>query len=241
MTPSYRRLASTVRDFCHRMDSMTRDEALRRVGFLKEAPEAARLALAMSGHTQTLTEGELLFLEATPSLGLLVVLEGSLKESKLDARGRELILAIHKPGSSVAELPLFDGGNHPTQASALTESTRIFRVPRPAFESVLTAYPELARAALRSLAIQQRKLLEMLKAQALHTVRARLAAYLLAQNSATFSLPETNESIAAQVGTVREVISRTLHQLTDLGHIALTGRTIAIVNREALEKIASGQ
>ena len=220
---------------------MTRDEALQRVGFLKDAPEAARRALAKSGHTQTLTDGQALFLEATPSLGLLVVLEGALKESKTDARGRELILAIHKPGASVAELPLFDGGNHPTQAIALVDSTRIFRVPRPAFEATLAAYPELARAALRSLAIQQRKLLEMLKAQALHTVRARLAAYLLAQESATFSLPETNESIAAQVGTVREVISRTLHQLADLGHIVLAGRTVTVLDRAALEIIAAGK
>jgi CRP-like cAMP-binding protein len=219
---------------------MTREEALRRVVFLKEAPEAARTALLQVGTVQTLAEGEFLFLEATPSRGFLVVLEGALKESKTDTRGRELILAIHKPGASVAELPLFDGGNHPTQAVALSNPTRVFCVARPAFEAILERYPALVRSALRALAIQQRKLLEMLKAQALHTVRARLAAYLLAQDTPSFTLPETNESIAAQVGTVREVISRTLHQLADLGHIGLQGRTITILDRVALEALAAG-
>jgi CRP/FNR family transcriptional regulator, dissimilatory nitrate respiration regulator len=223
------------------MQAMTRDEALRRVVFLKDAPEAALAALRQAGVVLTLTEGELLFLEAESSRGLLVVLEGALKESKTDARGRELILAIHKPGASVAELPLFDGGNHPTQAVALESPTRIFCVARPAFEAILERYPMLAHSALRALAIQQRKLLEMLKAQALHTVRSRLVAYLLAQDTPSFTLPETNESIAAQVGTVREVISRTLHQLADLGHIALTGRTVTVLNRAALEKIAAGE
>ncbi len=220
---------------------MTREEALRRVVFLKEAPEAVIVALLQTGIVQNLTDGEFLFLEAEPSRGFLVVLEGALKESKTDVRGRELILAIHKPGASVAELPLFDGGNHPTQAVALTTPTLVFCVARPAFEAVLERHPALAHSALRALAIQQRKLLEMLKAQALHTVRSRLAAYLLAQNSATFSLPETNESIAAQVGTVREVISRTLHQLADLGHIVLAGRTVTVLDRAALEKIAVGE
>ena len=219
---------------------MTREEALRRVVFLKEAPEEAHAALLQASIVQTLSEGEVLFFETEPSRGFLVVLEGALKESKIDARGRELILAVHKPGSSVAELPLFDGGNHPTQATALASPTRVLRVARAAFDAILERYPALARSALRSLAIQQRKLLEMLKAQALHTVRSRLAAYLLAQNSPTFTLPATNESIAAQVGTVREVISRTLHQLADLEIITLQGRTIAIVDGDALEKIALG-
>lgn len=220
---------------------MTREEALRRVVFLKDAPETALTALLLAGSVQALREGEVLFFETEPSHGLLVVLEGALKESKTDARGRELILAIHKPGASVAELPLFDGGNHPTQALALATPTRVFYVARPAFDTVLERHPTLARGALRALAIQQRKLLEMLKAQALHTVRSRLAAYLLAQDTPSFTLPETNESIAAQVGTVREVISRTLHQLADLGHLTLAGRTITLLDRTALERIAAGE
>lgn len=223
--------------------AVTRDEALRRVTILRDAPPAALQALLQVGYLQTLAAGEQLFAETMPSVGLIVVVEGRLKESKLDVRGRELILALHGPGSSVAELPLFDGGNHPTQASAISENTRVFRVARPAFESLLAAYPALAHSALRSLAIQQRKLLEMLKAQALHTVRARLAAYLLhsADETITFPLRETNESIAAQVGTVREVISRTLHQLSDLGLIQLQGRTVVVLDRAELEKIANGK
>lgn len=223
--------------------AVTRDEALRRVTFLRDAPPAALQALLQVGYLQTLAAGEQLFAETMPSVGLIVVVEGRLKESKLDARGRELILALHNPGTSVAELPLFDGGNHPTQASAISENTRVFRVARPAFESLLAAYPTLAQSALRSLAIQQRKLLEMLKAQALHTVRARLAAYLLhtADETIAFPLRETNESIAAQVGTVREVVSRTLHQLSDLGLIELQGRMVVVLNRAELEKIAAGE
>ncbi len=220
---------------------MNRSEAIGRVLFLKEVGDDARSALLDASHVRTLETGEVLFLEAQPSIGLCVVLEGSVREGKTDSRGRELILTIHRPGSALGELPLFDGGNHPTQALA-QEPTRVLCVPRPAFLSVERQHPQITRGAVRALAIHQRKLLEMLKAQVLHTVRARLAAYLLAQpGEITFKLEESHESIAAQVGTVREVISRTLHQLADTGIISLQGRTVTFLDRPALEALSAGE
>jgi CRP-like cAMP-binding protein len=221
---------------------MNRKEAIGRVLFLKDIGDGAQNALIETSHVRTLSMGEVLFLEAQPSVGLCVVLEGSIREAKTDSRGRELVLAIHRPGATLGELPLFDGGNHPTQALA-QESTRVLCVPRPAFLLVERQYPQITRGAVRVLAIHQRKLLEMLKAQVLHTVRARLAAYLLAQpgDTATFKLEENHESIAAQVGTVREVISRTLHQLADMGLISLIGRTVTVLDRAALEALSAGE
>ncbi len=54
----------------------------------------------------------------------------------------------------------------------------------------------------------------------------------------TFTLRETNEAIAGQVGTVREVISRTLHSLEDAGAITRRGRSITILNRSVLRRMA---
>jgi CRP-like cAMP-binding protein len=102
-------------------------------------------------------------------------------------------------------------------------------------------HPEIATGAVRALAVQSRKLIEMLKAQALHTVRARFAAYLLAAagEGESFPLPESNAGIAAHLGTVREVVSRTLHQFADLGYIAVRGRTVVLIDRDALTELAA--
>jgi CRP/FNR family transcriptional regulator, dissimilatory nitrate respiration regulator len=222
---------------------MTREEALRRVVFLKEASRDAIAALQDASYVQALSAGEVLFLEAQPSTGLSIVLEGSVREGKTDTRGRELVLTVHRAGSALGELPLFDGGNHPTQALAGAEGAQVLCVPRERFIATQRRYPEITQGMVRALAIHQRKLLEMLKAQALHTVRARLAAYLLAQPGATttFKLEESHESIAAQVGTVREVISRTLNQLADLELVSLQGRTVTVIDRQALERLAQGE
>ena len=64
--------------------------------------------------------------------------------------------------------------------------------------------------------------------------------YLLAAagSDESFALPEPNAGIAAHLGTVREVISRTLHQFADLGYISVRGRTVTLLDRRALERRA---
>jgi CRP/FNR family transcriptional regulator len=51
--------------------------------------------------------------------GSFLVASGKIRIFKLSAAGREQVLAIEGPGSSFAELPVFDGGNYPASPSAL--------------------------------------------------------------------------------------------------------------------------
>jgi CRP/FNR family transcriptional regulator len=95
--------------------------------------------------------------------------------------------------------------------------------------------------AVRTLAVRNRKLMQMLEAQSLHSVRARLAAYLLAvsQGQTEFSLMETNEAIAGHLGTVREVVSRTLRSFKDDGFLALRGRRVIVHDFALLQRVAA--
>jgi CRP-like cAMP-binding protein len=215
-------------------------EALRRVTFLKTLPETTLNAIATAGRVKTLCRGETLFTEHEKCLGLAVVLAGSVKVFSLDRRGREMTLDREGPGESVLELPLFESGNYPASAEAAEEHTRVFIVPRSDFQTLMTAYPEIASQGLRALAIRMRRLMKMLEAQTLHTVQARLADYLLrtAAGRETFDLDETNEAIGSRIGTVREVVSRTLHSLKERGAIDLKGRCIHINDLRLLTRIA---
>lgn len=219
---------------------MNRMDALRRVLFLKQLPDDVLQTLCRAGCEKTLQVGEVLFDEGDKCLGLVVVLRGAVKVAKRDSRSREIVLGIETGGASLGDLALFDGGNYPACAEAVQAETVVFIVPRARFEQISRTCPQITEAALRTLAIQSRKLIEMLKAQALHTVRARMAAYLLhaAGETDTFVLPETNALIGLHVGTVREVVSRTLHTLHDAGAIVLRGRTVTLLDRDALRRIA---
>jgi CRP/FNR family transcriptional regulator len=214
--------------------------ALRRVPFLKALPDHVLADVAARGGSRLLNNGEMVFAEHQPCVGLIVVLTGAVRVFSLDRRGREMTLDRQEPGESILELPLFDGGNYPASAVAATEETSVFIVPRATFQQLMVDHPELAGMALRYLAIRMRRLLKMLEAQALHTVQARLAAYLLhaSDGCSVFKLSDTNEAIGSSIGTVRDVVSRTLRGLKEQGAVDLKGRTVAIVNRELLCRIA---
>lgn len=215
-------------------------QALRQVLFLKNVREEAITLLTASGQVQRLDKGEMLFAELARCKGLFVVLDGAVKVYKTDSRGRELTLSVQMPGASVGELPLFDGGNYPYSAAAVQARTEVFFVPRQRFREIMHTYPEIADRALLALGIQLRQTIQIAEAQSLYTVRARLAAYLLegAQGRAEFRLAKTNEAISSQLGTVREVISRTLRTLKEANVIGLQGRTVLLLNPDELQRIA---
>lgn len=216
---------------------------LRRPLLLKGLPDPAFTALARAGERRRYDSGQLLFAENQPCIGLIVVLSGAVRIFKMDPRGRELTLGREEPGHSVAELPLFDGGNYPASAEAAEDNTILYVVPRPRFQDLMGRHPEIAAAALKSLGVRLRKMLKMLEAHSLHTVRARMAAYLVraSHGHAVFALDETNEAIAGQLGTVREVVSRTLRSLREAGVITLQGRKVSVVDPQALARIATSQ
>ena len=217
-------------------------QALRQVLFLKTASEDALSALTASGQVIHLGRGEMLFGELERCRGLFVVLSGAVKVYKTDSRGRELTFSVETPGASVGELPLFDGGNYPYSAEAVQAHTEVWFVPRARFRDILRANPEIAERALLALGIQLRQMVQIAEAQSLYSVQARLASYLLetASGRTQFLLEATNEAIANQLGTVREVVSRTLRTLKEAEVIGLEGRWISLRDAEELQRIAQG-
>lgn len=215
-------------------------KALRQVLFLKTVSDDALAQLLAAGQRQKLGKGEIVFTERTRCLGLFVVLRGAVKVTKTDSRGRELTLSVQEPGTSVGELPLFDGGNYPYSAEAVQSGTEVWFVPRLRFREIMQAHPEIAGRALLALGIQIRRMVQIAESQSLYTVRARLAAYLLetAGSQTLFRLDATNDAIGGQLGTVREVVSRTLRILKEAHVISLQGRCVTLLDAEELRRIA---
>src|SRR5690349_16912683 len=108
---------------------MERIAALQRVLFLKALSREILLEINEAGGIRTLSTGEVLFLEKDPCLGLVVLLEGAIKVCRVDSRGREFIFGIERPGASIGDLALFDGGNYPASAFAVAPGTRVLIVP----------------------------------------------------------------------------------------------------------------
>src|SRR5215470_611554 len=70
--------------------------------------------------------GEIIFSEGDVCSGLYIVQSGNVRIFKSSAGGREQVLAIDGPGSSIAELPVFDGGKYPASSQAITDRNLLF-------------------------------------------------------------------------------------------------------------------
>src|SRR6185437_14007809 len=90
---------------------------------------------------KTYDAGELVFAEGDPCAGLYVVDQGHIRIFKSSSGGREQVLSIDGPGSSVAELPVFDGGPYPASGSAVDDATLLL-VRKQDFQALCLAHPE---------------------------------------------------------------------------------------------------
>jgi CRP/FNR family transcriptional regulator len=186
--------------------------------------------------------GEMVFGEGEPCAGLYVVERGNIRIFKSSSRGREQVLSIDGPGSSVAEVPVFDGGNYPASGAAVDRATLLF-VGKQDFQALCLAHPEVALKVLRVVGARLRRLVGIIEELSFTTVRHRLASFLLqlAQRETTaaagveFSLPGTNQELASQLGTVRELVSRNLSRLQAEGLLKLEGRRAVIPDLKAFE------
>lgn len=182
------------------------------------------------------TPGQLVFAEGDPCSGLYVVASGHVRIFKTSTSGREQVLSIDGPGSSVAELPVFDGGNYPASVAAVDDVVLLF-VSKQDFQELCLTHPQVALKVLRVVGARLRRLVGIIEELSFTTVRHRLAAVLLrlahkegkrTGNGVVVTLPDSNQEIASQIGTVRELVSRNLSRLHSEGLIDIDGRTVTI-------------
>jgi CRP/FNR family transcriptional regulator len=205
--------------------------------------ESERSLLARRMLTRRFAAGELIFGEGDPCLGLFVIDSGAVKIFKSSPGGREQVLAIDGPGDSIAEVPVFDGGPYPASAQATKDAVLLF-ISKADFRAVCLERPEVALKVLRFVGRRLRSLVSIIEELSFTTVRSRLAALLLrlaragtpGPEGVSFPLPANNQELAAQIGTVRELVSRNLSRLQAAGIIRIEGRTVTVRSLKALEQ-----
>ena len=181
---------------------------------------------------------EIMFLEGDPCLGLYIVREGEARIYKISPDGREQVLHYVKPGQSFNEVPVFDEGPTPANVVAMSACT-CWIVPRSLIIDFMRTRPEMAMTIIRNIGRRLRHLVSLAADLSLRTVTYRLAKLLLdTASNDQLERVLTQQEMAAQLGTVREVVARSLKQLENCGYIRIERGRIVIVDRKALEDIA---
>jgi CRP/FNR family transcriptional regulator len=199
--------------------------------------------LAGRGHDKRYSRGQVLFRAGDEAKGLFVVIEGRVRVVR-ETAGRGQVVHEEGPGGTLGEVPLFTGCPYPATATA-TETTRCLLVRREAVRAALAADPDLAVRLLTGLALRVHNLITRLDRLAFSSVRARLAAWIAERARAglgpVVSLGMTQERLAEELGTVREVVVRELAAVRRLGAIRSRGAgRLEILDLAMLDDLASG-
>lgn len=223
--------------------TLTPGQTLAKVPIFSGLTENELAFLAQRAVPRRYSAGEIVFGESEPCLGMYVVESGHIRIFKSSSGGREHVLSVDGPGSSVAELPVFDGGNYPASAAAVDDATLLF-VSKQDFHALCLAHPQVALKVLKVVGARLRRLVGIIEELSFTTVRHRLASFLLklAQREGKrtaqgiqLALPASNQELASQIGTVRELVSRNLSRLQAEGVLQLDGRHVLILDLKGLE------
>ena len=199
--------------------------------------------LSMIVGDQHYARGQTIFAEGDEGVGFYVVISGRVKIFKLSADGKEQILHVFGAGEPFAEAAVFVGARFPAHALAL-EPSRIFFFPRQAFTDLIQENPALAMNMLAALSVRLKKFAHLIESLSLKEVPGRLAVHLLLlaeeQEQDVIRLDLTKTHLASLLGTIPETLSRILTKMSKQDLIATNGPFITILDRDALEALASG-
>ena len=207
---------------------------------LSVVPDDARSALLAAGVERQYAANEVLYLAGSEAISLHLVLEGRVRIVR-EHRGRTTFIHDEGPGGSLGEVPLLEGSGYPATAIA-AEATRCLLLDRDAIRGALRQHPDLALAMLVRLAGRVRGLVERLERVSSQPTTGRLAALILTRAPAgisSFTLGGTQQQVAEEIGTVRELVVRGLRSLREQGAIERTRNGRYIVRDDiALRRLA---
>ena len=163
-----------------------KSEALSRIPLLEGLSATEYAALAQRAVERRYQPDETLFWEGEPCSGIYLLVEGSVKLLKSSSAGREMMLAMETAPSTVAELPLFDGGPYPASARAVGALTTLF-INKADFHHVCRQFPEIALKVLAVVGRRLRHLVGIVHAMTFGSVTQRLAKLLLEASKAAGS------------------------------------------------------
>ncbi len=229
------------------MDPITQannESVLRKTPLFAGLTETEMGALCARVSKRRFGRGETLFNEGDSCPGLFLVASGKIRIFKMSPAGREQVLAVEGPGSSFAELPVFDGGNYPASASALEDAEVLF-ISRKDFQNYCREHPEVALKVIAVVGSRLRRLVGIIEDLSFTTVRQRLISLLLrlaagggtsTKQGVRVELTKTHQDLAAELGTVRELVSRNLSRLQAEGFLEVDGRTIIVKDLPGLRR-----
>jgi CRP/FNR family transcriptional regulator len=217
------------------MDKAARDQLLNAYPVLgKLDPELLRKVERSVKYMQV-PAGHRLFDEGSPCTLDPLLIDGRIKAGKSSPDGHEILLYRLHPGEScvITAVALLGESPYPAIGSAETDLT-LYGLPRDVFLELVLKSPEFRVFVFDFLSQRMAHLMALIDDVAFRRVDQRLASHLLKSEE---PIAATHQMLADELGTTREVVSRTLESFQESGILKLGRKRIEILNRDALARV----
>lgn len=213
-----------------------RIETLRDNEYFNDLPDSLLKDIAQHTHLHEYQRGDVLMWEGDPCNGLHIMEQGSAKIYRLSPQGRQYIVRILQERDTFAEVPAFDGGFNPVNVEAL-ENCLVWVIECEKLRSLVLAHPVFAEKVLKNFGGMLRGMVRTISEMAFYQVTHRLARLISELPADGQRAPHwTQEQLAARLGTVREVVARSLKELERSGAIRIEDRRIQIADSTLLQQ-----
>jgi CRP-like cAMP-binding protein len=211
----------------------------KKVKLLTDADEAVLKAFDKRGWPVSYAEGESILWEGDACQAVYFITAGMVEVYRTAIDGRAHTLRVLRAGDSLNLVPaLIEDGKNLSNVRCL-EQTDLLVVDRCDLQAILTRHPNFTVRVLQYLAVRLAGMTRLAGELAMHTVRQRTAAFLMREAENVSNEKDrrwTQDDMARQIGTVRDVIGRTLRNFEEKGLIRRDRGNISLIDREGLER-----
>lgn len=189
-----------------------------------------------------------IFTPGDPDDQLYFLLSGTVRLYKIYGDYKEATTALLKDGGVFGKLSLVEGRWQDVFAEAVTEAS-VAGIRKAALERVIKSDPEFALKLFSSLSERLRQSDEVIESLLHREVSTRLATLLWnlgerfgedGETEVIIGVRLTHQELANMIASTREAVSKVMGELQRDGVIESRSRRVAILDRDALAKRASG-
>lgn len=171
----------------------------------------------------------------------LLVLDGSVRVQQVSESGREIVLYRVTAGESCTLTTACLLGHDTYSAEAVTETpVKAVAIPRATFDDLVARSPEFRRFVFTAFSDRITNLFRLVEQVAFGRLDARLARKLVDLADETGLVVATQQQLAAEIGSAREVISRVLGDFSRRGWLTVQRGRIRLVDHAALTACGAG-
>lgn len=182
---------------------------------------------------------QIIYYEGDAAHTAYLVISGSVKTTKMNDGGKELMTGIYHPENYFGITSLFSGNEYKETAEVLEDAELCF-LPKDLVNTLIYKYPDIAKKFINILAQNVNDHEEQLLQLAYCSVRKRMAEVLLklqATHSSTNCFEISRENLASMAGMASETVSRILTDFKSEKLIDKNAGTITILDVENLRKL----